>query len=60
MNLETFRLKFEEIKSRGCISTKKRCPTWSGQTLEQSLGFTENNIALPDLDIVAFQNITEL
>jgi hypothetical protein len=49
MKLEDFSKKIEEIKQLGWVQSKRRGPTGIGQTLEQLLGLTENNIALPDL-----------
>lgn len=49
ISIEEFKERFDEIKSRGWIPSKRRGPTGIGQTLEQLLGLSENNIALPDL-----------
>ena len=49
MNLDEFKVKFEEIKSRGFIKTTRNGPTGVGHTFETVLGYTEDNIALPDL-----------
>lgn len=48
MTLEEFQRKFSEIRELGFVETKRRGPTGIGHTLEQLLGLTENNIALPD------------
>lgn len=47
--LEQFQQRFNEIKKQNWIQSIRRGPTGIGQTLEQVLGLTENNIALPDL-----------
>lgn len=48
MTLEEFQTKFSEIRGRGFVETRRKGPTGVGHTLEQLLGLTENNIALPD------------
>lgn len=47
--IEQFQEKFDKIKQQNWIQSVRRGPTGIGQTLEQVLGLTENNIALPDL-----------
>jgi MvaI/BcnI restriction endonuclease family len=47
--IEEFQEKFAEIKNQSWTQSVRRGPTGIGQTLEQLLGLTENNIALPDL-----------
>lgn len=47
--IEQFQEKFDKIKQQNWIQSVRRGPTGIGQTLEQLLGLTENNIALPDL-----------
>lgn len=47
--LEEFKEKFDEIKKQGWFQSVRRGPTGIGQTFEQLIGLTENNIALPDL-----------
>lgn len=49
ITIEQFKEKFEIIKSSDWITSKRKGPTGIGQTLEQLLGLSENNIALPDL-----------
>jgi hypothetical protein len=49
ISIEEFKEKFDVIKSQGWLPSKRRGPTGIGQTLEQLLGLSENNIALPDL-----------
>lgn len=49
MTIETFIKKFEQLKKKGFIKTHRSGPTGIGHTLEQELGMTENNIALPDI-----------
>lgn len=49
LTIEEFQDKFNEIKNQNWIPSVRRGPTGIGQTLEQLLGLTENNIALPDL-----------
>jgi hypothetical protein len=50
--LEKFKKEFPRIKKLGWVKSHRKGPTGIGQTLEQLLGFTENNIALPDLGSV--------
>lgn len=52
ISIENFKAKFDEIKAQGWTPSKRKGPTGIGQTLEQLLGLTENNIALPDLEEV--------
>ena len=47
--IKQFQERFNEIKNQGWIQSVRRGATGIGQTLEQVLGLTENNIALPDL-----------
>lgn len=49
MNLEIFSKRLQEISQRGYIPTLRKGDTGVGQTLEQTLGLTENNLALPDI-----------
>ena len=49
MNLKTFSEKLYEISQHGYIPTLRKGDTGVGQTLEQTLGLTENNLALPDI-----------
>lgn len=49
LTLEQFKEKFDEIKKQGWIQSVRRGPTGIGQTFEQLISLTENNIALPDL-----------
>lgn len=49
MDLAEFRQAFAQIRQMGWVPSQRRGPTGIGQTLEQLLGLTENNIALPDL-----------
>lgn len=49
MDLNEFRAKFKEIREHGFYKSMRRGPTGVGHTLEQCLGLTENNIAVPDL-----------
>jgi hypothetical protein len=51
MEINSFIKRFNQIKAMGFIPTQRRGNTGVGHTLEQLLGLTENNIALPDLDI---------
>ena len=48
MNLEQFIEKFSEIRRMSFVESRRRGPTGIGKTLEDLLGITENNIALPD------------
>jgi hypothetical protein len=50
MDIDTFKLKFEEIKAKGFVRSLRNGPTGVGHTLEQLLELNENNIALPDID----------
>lgn len=52
LSLETFKTKFEKIKEKGWVKSKRKGPTGIGHTLEHLLGIQENNIALPDLGTV--------
>ena len=49
MTLNEFKRAFAILKKRGWTPSKRKGPTGIGQTLEQSLGLKENNIAVPDL-----------
>ena len=49
MDLNTFKQKYQEIKSRGYIKSHRKGNTGVGHTLEQELGLTENCISGPDL-----------
>ncbi len=49
LTLSKFKKVFPKIKEQGWIKSHRKGPTGIGHTLEQLLGFTENNIALPDL-----------
>lgn len=55
--IEQFQEKFDKIKQQNWIQSVRRGPTGIGQTLEQLLGLTENNIALPDLHEVDLKPI---
>ncbi len=48
-DLAEFKEKFEKVKEMGFVKARRSGPTGVGHTLEQLLGMTENNIALPDL-----------
>ncbi len=39
----------ESLKEEGFIPTKRKCPTGIGHLLENMLGLTETNIAIPDI-----------
>jgi len=52
LTIKRFKVKFAQIKRKGWIKSKRKGSTGIGHTLEQLLGVTENNIALPDLSIV--------
>ena len=49
IGLIEFKKTFAKIKQRGWVQSRRRGPTGVGHTLEQLLGLTENNIAVPDL-----------
>lgn len=48
MDFGEFRQRFAEIREHGFYRSVRRGPTGVGHTLEQVLGLTENNIAIPD------------
>lgn len=49
MDLNEFKIRFKEIREHGFYKSMRNGPTGVGHTLEQILGLTENNIAVPDL-----------
>jgi len=49
MELAEFVKRFEVLKQKGFIPSKRRGPTGVGYTIETELEIAENNIALPDL-----------
>lgn len=49
MTYEEFKKAFKRVKSMGFVPSQRKGNTGVGHTLEQLLGFKENNIALPDL-----------
>ncbi|MDD5088402.1 MAG: MvaI/BcnI family restriction endonuclease [bacterium] len=49
MNIEQFRTQFYLLREQGFVKSRRKGPTGVGKTLEDHLGLTENNIALPDL-----------
>ncbi len=49
MNLQIFLARFNDLKAKGFVESKRKGPTGVGHTLEAELGIAENNIALPDL-----------
>lgn len=56
MDLDEFKEAFAKVRAAGWIESKRRGPTGIGQTLEQTLGLPENNIALPDLGEVELKS----
>lgn len=50
MTLTEFKKKFEKLKAKGFVKSKRKGPTGVGHTLEVELGLSENNVALPDID----------
>ena len=50
MNLTTFKQKYKEIKSKGYIHITRTGDGKFGNTFEDLLGLTENNIDAPDID----------
>ena len=52
LTIARFRTRFVQVKEKGWVKSKRKGPTGIGHTLEQLLGVTENNIALPDLGTV--------
>ncbi|MCS6871088.1 MAG: MvaI/BcnI family restriction endonuclease [Anaerolineae bacterium] len=49
MDLVAFQRAFAALKARGWVASVRRGDTGVGHTLEQLLGLTENNVAVPDL-----------
>ena len=49
MDLNEFKTRFREVREHGFYKSMRRGPTGVGHTLEQCLGLTENNVAVPDL-----------
>ena len=64
MDLNEFKIRFIEIREHGFYKSMRKGPTGVGHTLEQCLGLTENNIAVPDLGNVELKahrdNVTSL
>jgi hypothetical protein len=64
LDLNEFKIKFKEIREHGFYKSMRNGPTGVGHTLEQVLGLTENNIAVPDLGSVELKahrdNVTSL
>jgi hypothetical protein len=64
LNLNEFKTKFREVREHGFYKSMRKGPTGVGHTLEQCLGLTENNIAVPDLGDVELKahrdNVTSL
>ncbi len=52
LTIEQFKTRFEKVKEKGWVKSKRKGPTGVGQTLEQLIGMKENNVALPDLGTV--------
>lgn len=50
MTLEEFKNKFEKLKEKGFVKSRRKGPTGVGHTLEVELGLIENNLDLPDID----------
>lgn len=50
MDINTFKVKFADIRNRGFIKTHRSGDTGVGHTLEQELGLEENCISGPDLE----------
>lgn len=63
MDIQEFKEKLRDIESMGYIPTLRKGDTGVGQTLEQHLGLTENNLCLPDIggkiELKAFRKRTE-
>lgn len=49
MDLATFQQAFAELRAKGWVASVRSGDTGIGHTLEQMLGLTENNVAVPDL-----------
>lgn len=49
MTLSVFTKAFGKLKARGWVQSRRRGPTGIGHTLEELIGLSENNVALPDL-----------
>jgi len=64
LDFNEFKTKFKEIREHGFYKSRRKGPTGVGHTLEQCLGLTENNIAVPDLGDVELKahrdNVTSL
>lgn len=56
MNIDEFKIKFSEVKSKGYIPSIRRGPTGVGHTFEYHMGLEENNLALPDIDDVEIKS----
>lgn len=48
LTLDEFVVRFQKIRAMDWVKSARRGPTGIGQTLENLLGLSENNIALPD------------
>lgn len=51
-DLRDFQQRFAALRDKGFVRSHRRGPTGVGHTLEQELGMSENNIAVPDLGTV--------
>lgn len=49
MTLNEFVSEFDKLKIKGWVKSERKGPTGIGHTLENLIGLSENNIALPDL-----------
>ena len=59
MKIAEFQKKLKNIRSKGFIPSKRKGPTGIGYTLEDELGITENNIAVPDLGFAELKSHRE-
>jgi len=50
MHIQEFKKKLKGIEEMGYIPTLRKGNTGVGQTLEQHLGLTENNLSIPDIE----------
>jgi len=49
MNLKEIQTDLEKLKEKGFVLTRRKGPTGIGHTLEQELGLSETNLAIPDI-----------
>jgi len=49
MTLKEIQNRLEQLKNKGFVSSRRKGPTGIGHTLEQEIGLTETNLAIPDI-----------